>query len=103
MDNTIYLTQGDDSDAMGKKYLLKIESEVDLTGFSAIFQLRHFQQKFNDISKKEVNVVIPSSVSALFPIGPANAAIKVFDTDGKQVTVARDIKFYILPKVVDNV
>ena len=100
--DTIYLTQGDDSNALGKQYLVKINTELNLKGFSAIFQLRHFQQKFTDIGGKELQVIIPASVSSLFPIGPCNAAVKVFDADGLQVTVARDIKFYIMPRVVDN-
>lgn len=98
---TIVYTQGDDSDAIGNVIEITLDTELDLTGYTARFQLGNFKQDFNDITSKNLEVVIPHSV--FVRTGTYNGALKIWDANGKCVTVARDLEFQVLTKVVSNV
>jgi hypothetical protein len=97
---TIY--QGDDSNAMGEQIILRIQADIDLTGFSAIFQIGDFQQKFSDIASGELPIVIPSEATQSLPVGNIFGAVKVFDASGLAKTIKADIPFRIIRRVVEN-
>lgn len=101
--SVITLRQGDDSNALGRETKITIETDLDLTGFKAVFQLGTFQQEFTDITSKELFVVIPRDASANLPAGELDGALKIYDANGLALTVAAKIKFNIEKKVVDNV
>ena len=99
----ITLTQGDDSNALGKEIKITLNTDIDLTGFKAVFQLDNFQQKFDDITSKELFVVIPAADTAALPVGELDGGLKIYDANGLCLTVAKEIKFLIEEKVVENV
>lgn len=101
--SVITLRQGDDSNALGRETKITIETDLDLTGFTAVFQLGEFQQKFDDITNHELFVVIPRDASANLPVGELDGALKIYDANGLALTVADEIKFLIEEKVVENV
>lgn len=98
----IQLTRGDDSDALGEKINLIIDTELDLTGWSATFQLANFRQHFEDISSKKLPLVFSKNDSKKLPLGFIEGALKIYNPKGKAHTVIRDIGFEILSEVVRN-
>ena len=93
----IKLTRGDDSNALGEQIIITLKSEIDLSGYSALFQLGEFRQKFDDISSGELEIVIPAAESRNLPVGRMSGSLKIFDPDGLQKTVVRNIMFQIEP------
>lgn len=98
----IDITQGDDSNALGKQILIHLNTSADLTGCSAIFQVGDFTQTWADITELELEVVIPREATALLPIGSIQGALKIVDSDGRTMTVCRNIMIRVSPKVVIN-
>lgn len=95
--SSIKLIQGDDSNALGERIIITLKSEVDLSGYSALFQLGSFQQRFNKLTSPELEIIIPASASKNFPVGPLFGSLKIFDSEGLQKTVIRNIMFHIEP------
>lgn len=98
---SIQLTQGDDSNAMGNYIAVTFTSDEDLTGFYAIVQLENFQWKFTDLTQ-ENEWIIPRDISAQLDVGEHMAAIKVFDSNDLCRTEKRNIPVYVNAMVVDN-
>lgn len=101
--SVITLRQGDDSNALGQEISIFLDTDIDLTGFRAVFQLDEFRQEFDDISSKELFVVISKKESEKLPIGELVGALKIYDANGLALTIADEIKFLIKKKVVENV
>jgi hypothetical protein len=99
----VTITQGDDTNALEEKIIISLDTELDLNGFSACFQLGNFQQFFSDIRTKELQIIIPGTETALLPAGPLYGALKIFDAAGRQKTLADNICFYVKRKAVDHV
>lgn len=99
--NMILLRQGDDSNALGGKIQFNLKTEIDLSGYSAVFQLCDFQQRFTDIASKRLDVVIPSGATAKLQVGRHFGALKIFDSRGLCKTIYDNIPFYIRKQVVD--
>jgi hypothetical protein len=95
---TIY--KGDDSNALGEQIVIKLDTEVDLMGCRAVFQLGDYRQEISDISGKEVEVIIPASASKKFKPGVMLGGLKVYDCEGLGKTVAGDLRFRIIESVV---
>ena len=98
----IQLTRGDDSDALGEKIVLNLNTDLDLTGWSAVFQLANFRQSFNDISNKALSLVFTKKDTKKLPLGYINGALKLYNPQGKAHTVIRDLSFEVLSEVVRN-
>lgn len=101
--SVITLRQGDDSNALGRETKITLDTDLDLSGFRAVFQLGDFRQEFTDITSKELLIVIPRDASANLPVGELDGALKIYDANGLALTVADEIKFLIEEKVVENV
>lgn len=99
--NMILLRQGDDSNALGGRIEFTLETQLDLTGFRAIFQLQNFRQTFEDITSKKMNVLISASDAAQLMVGKCFGAIKIFDANGYCKTIYDNIPFYIKKQVVE--
>lgn len=97
------ITQGDDSNALGQEINILIESDEDLTGYTAVFQLGEYQQKWDDITSKKLGVVIPRQYTKKLKTGPNYGGLKIYDSNGLAKTVIRDIKFFVLAEVVKDV
>ena len=96
------LTRGDDSDALGEAIVLVLKTDLDLTGFTATFQLANFRQKFNDITSKELYLVFSKKDTRKLPLGRIDGGLKIYTPIGKAHTVIRNIPFEVLPEVVKN-
>ena len=101
--NTIPITRGDDTNALGAKITVTLETELDLTGFTAVFQVGDFRQTFSDITGKRLEIVIPRSATALMPLGVVQGALKVYDANGLAKTIHKEITFLVTQKMVDNI
>lgn len=99
----IRLTQGDDSNALGEEINIILDSDLDLTGYSAVFQLCDFQYKWEDITSKKLPLIISSEDSKKLESGMQKGALKIYDKDGLAKTVIRDIQFLIELEVVEDV
>lgn len=101
--SVIVITQGDDSNALGEEIAINLDTDLDLTGCRAVFQLENFKQEFEDITSKKLLVVIPRTETKKLPCGQRTGAIKIYDKNGLAKTIVKDIKFLIEREVVDNV
>lgn len=100
--NSIQLTQGDDSNALGHYIRIKLTSELDLTGWYAIVQLANYQWKYDDLTTGELYWTIPRDITSTLDVGAQSAAIKIFDATGKCRTMARNIPVFVNKMVVNN-
>ena len=98
----ITLTRGDDSDALGAKHYLLLNTELDLTGFTATFQLVNFRCKYDDITSKKLPLIFSKNDTKKLTLGFITGALKIYNPEGKAYTVIRDIAFEILSEVVKN-
>ena len=98
----ITIVQGDDTNALGNSIIFTLETELDLTGYSAIFQVEHLQYKWDDITSKILNLVFTREQTATLESGIYNGALKIFDENDLAVTVIRNISVNVLSMVVDN-
>lgn len=103
MSDIIHLVQGDDSNALGNKITISLTSNLDLTGFTAVFQLKNYRQKWDDITSKKLEVVIPRSVTEKLTVGEHKGGLKIYDQNGLAKTIIKDIKFRVSREVVENV
>lgn len=99
---SIQLTRGDDSNAMGNFIRIEITSEEDMTGWYAIVQLENFQWRYDDLTAGVLDWTIPRDITAQLDVGAHMAAIKVFDANDLCQTVKRDIPVYVNDMVVVN-
>lgn len=100
--SSVQITAGDDSNALGNAITIKLTTDVDLAGYSMIFELCGHVWNFTDITSGEIPLVITREQSAQFPTGMQYGAIKIFDANGLCKTVLTGIPFQIKPMVVSN-
>lgn len=98
----IIITRGDDSDALGNTIKIHLNTELDLTDFTAVFQIDKLRWEYNDITSKELNIVITREQSMQLEDGVAYGALKIYDANDKAITIIRDVPIYVKTKVVDN-
>ncbi|MBQ2016974.1 MAG: hypothetical protein II208_00405 [Alphaproteobacteria bacterium] len=100
--NSIVLTQGDDSNALGGSINFNLTSTEDMTGWYAILQLENFQWRYNDLTNGGFEWVVSREISSQLEIGLHYAAMKVFDAAGLCKTVINDIPVYVNQQTVAN-
>lgn len=98
----IIITRGDDSDALGNTIKIHLNTELDLTDFTAVFQIDKLRWEYDDITSKELNIVITREQSMQLEDGVAYGALKIYDATDKAITIIRDVPIYVKTKVVDN-
>lgn len=97
------IRRGDDSDAMGGFIVFNIETEIeDLTGYTATFQVEDFRYTWDDITSKELELVITREESLQFTPGKHMGGFKVYDADGLAQTEVDNIPVYVKDMVVEN-
>lgn len=101
---TILIHKGDSTIFADVKRFLtfNIETELDLTGWSAEFVLGYITKKITDISSKTFEVVLSSSETNKLKYGSCHGAIILVDNEGNTKTVVNTIPFEITSKVVEN-
>lgn len=98
----IVITQGDDSNALGNTIKIILNTELDLENFTAAFQIGSLRWTFDDITSKELEIVVTKEQSKQLAEGVEYAALKVFDSAGRAITIIRDVPVYVKTQVVDN-
>lgn len=100
--DVIIITQGDDSNAIDGNIVLELDTDLDLKGWTARFQIGEQVWDFDDITSKELNLVITKEQSAQMPVGDNWGALKIYDASGLAKTVIRNIKVIVRAEVVSN-
>lgn len=100
--NSIVLTQGDDSNALGGSIRFNLSSTEDMTGWYAILQLDNFQWRYDNISSGSFEWIVSREITSQLEIGLQYAALKVFDANGLCRTVLQKIPVYVNALVVNN-
>lgn len=95
----IILRQGDDTNFNGNTITINMNTKIDLTGWTAIFQLQDLKINFDDISNKKINLVISQEQTNKLEAGDFNGWIKLQDKEGRQCTVYTH-KFRVLRRRV---
>jgi hypothetical protein len=96
------IVQGDDTDALNEYNAFELETDIDLTGFTAVFQVENLQYTWNDITSKMLYWKFSREQTESLNPGVYNSALKIYDNNDRAVTVVRDIPVNVLPMVVDN-
>jgi hypothetical protein len=98
----IVITRGDDSNALNNNITITLKTDMDLTGFTGIFQIGQEQWVFNDITSKVLDIIVDKATSLKFHEGTYYGALKLFEPSGLCKTVFRDIPVYVKEQVVKN-
>ena len=96
------IVQGDDTNALGNSIIFRLKTDLDLTGYKAVFQVEHLRYEWNDITSKELSLVFTREQTATIEEGSYLGALKIYDNNDLAVTVIRNIPVNVLPMVVDN-
>ena len=97
--NPIKIFKGDDTDFNGGKFLtIKINTEMDLTGFKGIFKLGKFKTE-QDMQSKTMEIVIPHEVTALMLNGTHTGIFTLIDTQNRVKTLSNTIPFLVTSEV----
>lgn len=99
---SITLTQGDDSNALGGAIVFNMTADMDMTGWYAILQLQNFQWRYDNLQDGGFEWVITREITAQLEPGLHRAGMKIFDSDDLCKTVIDDIPVYVNEQVVAN-
>ena len=98
----IMIRQGDDTNALGNSITFVLNTEIDLTGFTAVFQVDSVRYEWDDITSKRLELVLTAEQTATLPVGTSYGALKIYDADGLANTIIANIPVYVQPMVVEN-
>lgn len=98
----IFVTRADDSNAMGYEINIKIDTSLSLEGWTARFQLEDLAWDFDDITSKNLPLIISAEQSKMLPVGTSYGAMVLYDENGLRKTVMRNIPVYIYPQLVST-
>ena len=103
----IVLFKGDDSDFQGNQSIdVVIDTKLDTTGMKAHFRFMDFVQDFDSIPEnKTLRLVFPNAKTSEFPLGAADATMRLEDASGKFRTVSNRIHVVVtnsVPEAYDN-
>lgn len=100
MGDYITLVRGDDSNFVDDKLVVvKFNTDIDFTGFKAVFMLGPISIDYNDISSKTINIIISKAQSHSLAVGKHKGILKLIDNECRVRTVTSVIPF----KVIDEV
>lgn len=92
---SIIITKGDDFSWAGSPPIkFMIDTDIDLTGFSATVKIGQLEYTFNDISSKKFTVNITHEQSALLPIGSISGSLIVKSPTDEIKTFTTALPFF---------
>lgn len=98
--NYIELRQGDDSDFFGREIIVHLDTNKDMTGWTAEFKLGNITKNFNNFAtSKQLEIVLSKTETESLPEGKLFGYIKITDANGKVGTL-ETIPFTIFAKVI---
>lgn len=100
----IYIRKGDSTIFANNKSFLtfNIETELNLTNWSAIFKLQELSKPIEDISSKTFEVVLTSEETSALKLGAWNGTLVLIDADKNIKTVTTKIPFEVTLQVIEN-
>ena len=102
--NKILIHRGDCTIfANAKKFLtFYIDTDLDLTGWTAEFTLYTVKKTVTDISNKQFEIILGANDTKELKLGTWNGVITLTDADGNIKTVINTIPFEVTKEVVEN-
>ena len=97
------IVQGDDTNALGNSIIFYLETDLDLTGYTAVFQVESLRYEWDDITSKELSLVFTREQTKTLEVGTYLGALKIYDENGLAATVIRNIPVNVLSEVVENI
>lgn len=98
----IIIRQGDDTNSLGNSIVFNLTTDLDLTGFTAVFQVESLRFEWEDITSKELSMYFTAEQTQTLPVGTSYGALKIYDSQGLANTVISNIPVRVLPLVVAN-
>ena len=98
----IIIRQGDDTNSLGNSIVFNITTDLDLTGYTAVFQVNDLRFEWEDITSKQLAMYFTAEETISLPVGTSYGALKIYDNNGLANTVISDIPVRVLPLMVEN-
>lgn len=107
MSEKLEITAGDDTDFLDKKQVWLLDSERDYTGWKARFTVGVITkdapiEKEPETGQTFVRLVLNSAETACLEPGDYQAALKLWDSQGRCETVSLQPEIVVLPLEVHN-
>lgn len=100
----IYITRGDDTNFNNYKFLtFNIDTEIDITGWSAVFTLGGVSYTFDNIESKTFSLVLSAEDTQKIPYGNNEGLLYFYDSDKRRKLVSNSIPFYVTKNPTGNV
>lgn len=98
--NYIELRQGDDSDFFGREIVINLDTDKNMTGWTAEFKLGDITKSFaNFETTKQIKIVLSKTETESLPAGKLYGYIQITDENGKLGTLEA-IPFIVHPKAI---
>lgn len=98
----IIIRQGDDTNALGNSIVFNITTDIDLTGYTAVFQVNELRYEWADITSKRLEMYFTAEQTATLPTGTSYGALKIYDNNDLAYTVISNIPVRVQPIMVQN-
>ena len=100
----IYIHKGDSTVFADVKSFLtfNLATELDLTGWTAVFTLQTYKKEFEDITAKTFCVNLTSMDTSKFYFGECYGTLMLIDNNGNVKTICNTIQFNVTGKVIEN-
>lgn len=99
----IIIRQGDDTNALGNSIVFNITTDIDLTGFTAVFQVNDLRFEWADITSKRLEMYFTAEQTATLPLGTSYGALKIYDSNDLAYTAISNIPVRVQPLIVENI
>ena len=101
MINVLELRRGDDSDFLGRTVRIKLNTDLDLTGWKAILKIQTLTKVFDDISEKVLTLKFTHDETCLLQSSNCcTGYLKLIESNGRRGTVDFKINVVVKPEVV---
>jgi len=98
----ITIVKGDDTDFLENQYIVvNFNTELELAGFQAIFNIDNIEIVYPDLSAKYIEIVLSKEVTAALKKGKIYGKLRIVDTQNRIRTVSTAIPFNIVTKVMN--
>jgi hypothetical protein len=102
MADVLELRCGDDSDFLGRTIRIKLNTDIDLTGWKAVLKIQGLTKVFDDISEKVLTIVLShEDTCKLKSSNCCTGYLKLIEPNGRQGTVDFKINVLVKPQVVE--
>ncbi len=100
----VTIIQGDDTNFLDDQFLLvTFDTDIDLSGFTAIFSLEDVTLTYGNLSSKTFNIILSNDITSNLTIGKKYGEIKLIDTSNRIKTITSVIPFLIKKGVNEDI